>query len=210
MQQQPRSEVTSLEPEILHLLDVAVEVSGHGVAKAAALGRRMGSVGRPVLQLMLRPPVVSRTHQPGTWLDDLSRQGGLRRAELARRLGSVLDVVVPGLVEQVLRRLDATGLIHTYVDLDEVITEVDIEAVVSRVDLVTLVKEVIDELDLPEMVRESTSAMASESVRGLRMHSISGDDAIGRAIARVRSRRVVDGTLTPPDGSPGPAGTTLP
>jgi hypothetical protein len=210
-QQQPRSEVTPLEPEILHLLDAAVEVSGQGVAAAAALGRRVGSAGRPVVHLALRPPVLSRRRHPASWLDQLSRRGGLRRAEVARRLSPLLDAVVRGLVEQVLRRVDATDLIHTYVDLDEVISDVDIEAVVSRVDIVTLVKEVIDELDLPEMVRESTSAMASESVRGLRMHSISGDDAIGRAVARVRSRRAVAATVTPsPDGSPGHAGTSAP
>jgi hypothetical protein len=98
-------------------------------------------------------------------------------------------------------------VILTYVDVDRIVADVDVDAVVSRVDLVTLVKEVVDELDLPEMVRESTSAMASDSVRGLRMHSITADDAIGRAVARVRLRRAVDATTSGSDGSPGPAGT---
>src|SRR3954469_24741915 len=144
MQQQPPSRVSPTEPELSRLLDMAVGVSGRGVATATALGRRVGtagrSAGRPVVHLVLRPPVVPRRGQPATWWDELSRQGDRRRAEVARRVSALLDVVVPALVAQVLRRVDAADLVHTYVDVDEIIAEVDLDAVVSRIDMVTLVK----------------------------------------------------------------------
>jgi hypothetical protein len=200
----PRSEVSSRESDLVRLLDVAVEVSGHAVVTAASLGHRVRSAGRPVVHLVLRPPLVPRRHQPATWLNDLARHGGARRDELYGRLSALLDLVVPGLVAQVMRRVDPADVIHRYVDVDGIIADVDIDSVLSRVDVVALVKEVIDELDLPELIRESTSAMASDSVRGLRMHSISGDDAIGRAVGRLRLRRpATNGAVTStPDGSP--------
>jgi hypothetical protein len=51
------------------------------------------------------------------------------------------------------------------------------------------VQEVMAEVDLPEIIRESTGAVASDTMIGVRMQSISGDEAIGRAMQRLRRRR---------------------
>jgi hypothetical protein len=210
MQPQTTSEVTANGRGALRLLDLAVGVSGHGLSTAAAAGRGVVSAGRPLIHLALRPPVLAHRHQPATWLENLSRQGDRQRDELTRQVAALLDFLVPRLVDQVLRRVDAAQLVHEYVDLDEIISDVDLDSVLGRVDKVALVREVIDELDLPELIRESTSTVASDSVRGLRMHSISGDDAIARAVARLRARRSVTTSLPSPDGTPGVAGPTTP
>jgi hypothetical protein len=47
---------------------------------------------------------------------------------------------------------------------------------------------VIAEIDLPEIIRDSTGAMASDTLLGVRMQSISGDEAIARAMGRLRLR----------------------
>ena len=74
-------------------------------------------------------------------------------------------------------------------DLDAAVARVDLDAVIARVDLVAIVEEVLDEIDLPAIIRDSTGSMASETVRGVRMTGISADDAISRAVDRALFRR---------------------
>jgi hypothetical protein len=75
------------------------------------------------------------------------------------------------------------------VDLDAVAIRIDLDALIDRIDLVGLAEGVIAEVDLPEIIRESTGSMASDTVRGVRMQGISGDEALGRAVGRLRLRR---------------------
>ena len=65
-------------------------------------------------------------------------------------------------------------------------------------DLVGLTNEVIAEVDLPEIIRESTGSVASETLRGVRMQSISGDDAVTRIVDRFRLRHRVPVPAAPP------------
>jgi hypothetical protein len=166
--------------DVERLLDVTVGASAVGLAIGETAARAAGVVAVPVLRLALRPPGVPRGLQPRTWLGALAQLGGVRRDLATERLTSAIDQLVPAVVAQVAGRLDTTALVHQYVDL---------EAIAADVDVVGLVKEVLADLDLPELIRESSGAMASESVRELRLQGISGDDAIGRAVARLRRRR---------------------
>ena len=116
----------------------------------------------------------------------------LVRDELTRQLAEALDVIVPAAVEQVLQRLDLTTLVEQ---------NVDVEHIVESVDLVAITNEIIAEIDLPEIIRQSTGSVASETVRGVRMQAISADDAVGRLSERFRLRRHV---------VPAPAPTSAP
>jgi hypothetical protein len=62
------------------------------------------------------------------------------------------------------------------------------DAVLKRIDLAGLAEGVIAEVDLAEIIRQSTGSVASDTVRGVRMQSISGDEAVGRAVGRLRVR----------------------
>ena len=90
--------------------------------------------------------------------------------------------------DQVSRHVDLTPLVKQIVDLDSLISDVDIDAVTDRLDLVALVETVIAEIDLPAIIRDSTGSVASSTVRGVRMQSVSGDEAIARAVDRLRLR----------------------
>lgn len=105
-------------------------------------------------------------------------------------------------VDAVIDRLDLTEIVKRGVDIDELVATVDldaaaarldVEAVIDRVDVVGLVREVIAAIDLPEIIRESTGSVASETLRGVRMQSITGDDAIARVVERVRLHRARGG-----------------
>src|SRR6478735_1829908 len=122
-------------------------------------------------------------------LDDL-----VSSVDLDEAVGRVdLDAVVGRLdLDRIVReRVDLDGIVAT-VDIDAIAARIDIDAVIDRIDLVGLVEVVIAEIDLPEIIRESSGSMASETVRGVRMQGITADEAVGRAVDRfrlVRSRR---------------------
>jgi predicted RNase H-like nuclease len=75
------------------------------------------------------------------------------------------------------------------IDIDAIVSRVDIDAIVRRLDLVGLAEEVVNGIDLPEIIRESTGSMASDVVRDARMQSIDADAAIARIVDRILRRR---------------------
>jgi hypothetical protein len=237
----------------LTALDATLGVTIAAVGAASGLGRRFaavtGPLARPVVGLVLRPPVVAERYRPGTWLVVAARRGADRRDLVAQQLTALLDVLVPAVAHALLRRMDLTEVVRRYVDLDGLVASVDldvavsrvdldavvgrldldrivrervdldrivstvdidaiaaridIDAVLNRIDLVGLAEDVIAEVDLPEIIRESTGTMASDTVRGVRMQGITADEAIGRAVNRLRRGR--RGPAPPgPDGPDGP------
>lgn len=154
------------------VLDAAVGASVLAAAAAQTVGRRLGGalsparrraggVLNPVVGVILRPPMLAERYQAATWLAALAERGGQGRAEAERQLSVMLDRLVPAVAAEVLKRLDMAGM----------------------------AEGVIAEVDLAEMIRQSTGSVASDAVRGVRMQGISGDEAVGRVVARLRLRR---------------------
>jgi hypothetical protein len=146
----------------------------------------------------LSPRSVTRLLQPAWWVGVTRRSTGVVGSTLRHGLSRPLDVVVPALLEEVLRHARLTDLVLSNVDLDRVAAaidldaaaaRIDIEAIVARIDLIGLAEEIIDGVDLPEIIRESTGSMASETVRSVRMQGIVADEAVGRAVDRLLARR---------------------
>ncbi|MFL6002130.1 MAG: hypothetical protein ACJ72P_04905 [Nocardioides sp.] len=152
-------------------IDVGVAAVTGVVGGATAAGRRMVGLGRPLAEaLVLSPPLVPEPFQPRRLVELLAQRGSQQREDITREFAALLDRAVPLVVDELLRRID-------------------LDAVIARVDLTKLADEVIASVDLPEIIRESTGAVSSEAVREVRMRGISGDEAVGRAIARLRPGR---------------------
>ena len=92
-------------------------------------------------------------------------------------------------VDAILDRVDLTEVAKQRLDLNAVVRSVDIDSIIDRIDLVALANEVIDEIDLPYIIRQSSGSLASESVRNVRIQSIEADRAVERVIDRFRLRR---------------------
>lgn len=120
------------------------------------------------------------------------------RVDLDRVVSRVdLDAVVARLdLDQVASRIDVDAIVSR-VDVDEVAGRVDIAAVIERLDLAELTRVVLEEIDLPEIIRESTGSMASETVRGVRIQGIEADASVSRAVDRVLRRRARRDTDAP-------------
>jgi hypothetical protein len=194
---------TSVGPEWAAAYDTVVVVGGISWALAGVIGR----AARPVAAFVLHPPMVPKALHPARGVEALVRLGSREGAHLVGDLEDTMVAVVPAVVERILQRLPLTELVQKHVDIDALVAGVDLDAVVARidldaiaqrldidaiiarVDLVGLADQVIEGIDLPEIIRESTGTVASEVVRGVRMQSIDADEAIARVVDRLFLRR---------------------
>jgi hypothetical protein len=168
-----------------------VVLAGH---RGAARRERLVVEVTALLDLLV--PAVADALLRRMDLTDVGRRyvdldGLVASVDLDEAVGRVdLDAVVGRLdLDRIVReRVDLDGIVAT-VDIDAVAARIDIDAVISRIDLVGLAEDVIAEVDLPEIIRDSTGSMASETVRGVRMQGITADEAVGRAVDRFRLRR---------------------
>jgi hypothetical protein len=90
-------------------------------------------------------------------------------------------------LDAIAARIDLDAIVQR-VDLDAIVARVDIEAILARVDLPGLTEQVIDEVDLGEIIRESSSTMASETVDALRVQGMRVDGLVSRIVDRILQR----------------------
>jgi hypothetical protein len=116
------------------------------------------------------------------------------RALIAELTAAVLDeidldeVVARVDLDRIVARVDLNQ-IAARLDLDAIVASVDLDAIVSRVDIPGLTEQVIDEVDLGEIIRESSSTMASESVDALRVQGMRVDGLVSRIVDRILLRQ---------------------
>ena len=91
-------------------------------------------------------------------------------------------------IDAIAKRIDLDAIVER-IDIDAIVNRIDLDAIVDRMDIVGLAEEIVNGIDLPEIIRESTGTMASEVVRDARMQSIGADVAIARLVDRVIRRR---------------------
>lgn len=112
------------------------------------------------------------------------------RADIRRVVDRLdLDAIVARVdLDGAVARVDLERVIRR-VDIDAVAARLDLDAVVRRLDLIGLADYVVDGIDLPGIIRESSGSMASEVVRGVRMQGLDADEALSRAVSRLLPRR---------------------
>ena len=66
------------------------------------------------------------------------------------------------------------------------------DAAMSHIDLIGIAQRVVDGIDLPGIIRESTGSLATEAVAGVRVQGQAADDAVGQLVGRVLRRRALD------------------
>ncbi len=93
------------------------------------------------------------------------------------------QAVLSLIVAAVLDDLDLTAIVRDRLHADA------IEAVIARIDLIGLANEVIDGVDLPAIIRESTSSVTAEVMTDVRTQGERADDAVSGFVDRVLGRR---------------------
>ena len=109
-----------------------------------------------------------------------------------------LDEVVAGVdVAAIIERVDPMTIVER-LDVDSVAARVDVAQILDRLDLVAIARGVIDEVDLPEIIRDSTETMAAETRDSVRVQGMRADRFVSRVVDRALLRG--DGARPPAPG----------
>jgi hypothetical protein len=190
---------------------VAADVMiGAGAVASEATARIIGRVATAATSIVggvFRHPMIEGWLGRPRALSLLAERGGRERAAAAADLHRLAAALVPTVTSAVLDRLDLTALVRDRVALDAIVAEVnidavaarvdvdgiarriDLDAIIDRIDLVDLTNRVIDGIDLPEIIRESTGSISGDLVRGVRMQGIEADQAVTGLVSRLFRRR---------------------
>nr|WP_296764856.1 hypothetical protein [Rhodococcus sp. (in: high G+C Gram-positive bacteria)] len=90
-------------------------------------------------------------------------------------------------IDAVIGRVDLDAVVDT-VNLDRQVSRVDLDTAIARVDLIALANFVIDGVDLPDIIRDSTGSLSAEAVRGVRSQGMNADDAVSHFVGRLFGR----------------------
>ena len=120
---------------------------------------------------------------------------------------ALLRAVVTAVVDQV-----DVDRIAARIDVDAIAARIDLEAIVGRLDLSALAQEVLDEVDIGQIVRESSSTMAAETVDALRVQGMRADQLLSGLVDRLllRAGGRDTGPLRPRERRAGRAGEAHP
>jgi hypothetical protein len=111
----------------------------------------------------------------------------IERIDLNRIVLEQVDLNL--IVNKALDTLDLTSLVLDRVDVNAIVAEADIDAVIDRVPIIPLANYVIDEIDLPQIIRDSTSGIAGDAMNTARRQSVGADELVSRIADRIVFRR---------------------
>jgi hypothetical protein len=92
------------------------------------------------------------------------------------------------ITELVLDQIDLTALVRERVDIDAIVADVDIDAIIARIDLIGLADQIIDGVDLPAIIRESTGTVTAEVMTDVRSQTARADDVVSGFVDRMLGR----------------------
>ncbi|EME17554.1 hypothetical protein [Rhodococcus triatomae] len=122
-------------------------------------------------------------------VDRLDLDAIVATVDLDRAVRGVdLDAIVDRVdLDRAVGRVDLDGAVRG-VDVDAIAARLDLDAVIGRIDLVGLADQVIEGVDLPQIIRDSTGSLSEEAVRGVRSQGMHADDAVAGFVGRLFGR----------------------
>jgi hypothetical protein len=104
-------------------------------------------------------------------------------------VSTVLQFVVDLLpIESILDRVDVNGIVER-VDVDALVQRVDVDAIVQRVDVPSLVTGVLENIELGDLIADSTSNIATSARDTARVEAIRADSGLAGVVDRLLRRR---------------------
>jgi hypothetical protein len=103
-----------------------------------------------------------------------------------------LDSIVARIdINEIAERIDLNA-VAAELNVDDIVSRVDLDAIIRRIDIAGIAEDVIEEVDLPAIIRESSGAMASETVQELRIQGMHADTFVAKIVDKVLRRRARD------------------
>ena len=116
-------------------LDVALGAGTWLAEAGGAAASPTRSALRRLAPVLLHPPGVPSGLHPARLATRLAARGSERRASVTLAALRQLDVLVPRLLDEVLRRAHLTNLVREHLDLDAVVADVDLDRAAARLDV---------------------------------------------------------------------------
>ena len=156
------------------------------VLVAAGAAATVGGGAVAVYRACEQVPVFGGWLRRARW--ELARRGEDAIIRSAEPLRALVSAVATDVVRLVLAELDITQLVREAVDIDAIVADVDIDAIVGRLDLIGLANDVIEGVDLPAIIRESTDTVTAEVITDVRTQSERADDMVSGFVDRMLGR----------------------
>jgi hypothetical protein len=100
-----------------------------------------------------------------------------------------IDSIVSGVdIDALLDRVDVEKIIER-VDVNAIVGRVDVQAIMQRVDILPMADEIISEVDIGAIVRQSTGSITGDAVDSGRLTAMRLDGFLDRVIDKVLLRR---------------------
>ncbi len=171
----------SIASRLLHNPVVTAAVGVGAVAADGATG-----VASKAYRSAVRVPVLGAQLDRGVVA--LAQRGeDVINASLEPLRTLITDVAVQ-IVDQVLAELDLTALVREQVDIDAIARDIDLDAIIDRIDLIGLADTVIDGVNLPRIIRDSTTSVTADVVTDVRTQGERADDLVSGLVDRVLGR----------------------
>jgi hypothetical protein len=210
------------ENKLLAAADLAIGLSSGAIGFARSLARPLF---RPAAEVARRAEALAEQTGLREQARQISARGRRERVTVVSAATRGVLGLVPEVTGAVLDQLDLTSMVAERVDLNAIISDVDVDrvvdqidipevashvdvnAILEQIDIAGIVRYVMEQVDLPEIIRSSTGSITSESVRGMRMQSIAADERLGWIVDKALLRRRPRRTGTPDaDGNAGSDG----
>jgi hypothetical protein len=128
---------------------------------------------------------------------DALRQGIQRGADALMDQLDVTELVIEHVdIQRLAGQVDVDALmeradvdrIAARIDVDAIAGRLDVAAFLDRLDLAAIAADVIEQIDLPQLIREATADTTSDGVRSVRLRGVDADRALRRAVDRLLRR----------------------
>ena len=174
--------VTTVEGKASDLNDTWSHARGPSEAAAAAFARELiPEIANALLdQIDLTQLVVDRV--------DVGRI--VSSIDMGRIIAEIpMDEIIARIdINAIVAGVDVNAIVER-VDLNEIAGRIDLDAIVHRLDLGAIASEVITEIDLSQIIRESSGTMATETVEGVRLQTMDADRLLARVVDRMLLRK---------------------
>jgi hypothetical protein len=169
---------------------------------AARTARRAARTAVCLADLSPLHPYLTRWRTDATHRSERARldaEGA--RVRVTDRYGELMDALIAEVVrhvdvDEVISRVDVDAIVSRVdlnrvvdrLDLNRVVDQVDVDRAVHRVDLAALTEEILDQVEVESIIRESTESMTDETVALLRQRAAGADRRLALTIDRVFRR----------------------
>jgi hypothetical protein len=199
--------------EVKDALDVASLAVGVFVSAAAELERRGArtwrltrEVARTALGIAHLTPLHGPLERARARMQAVSELGRIETGTGIAAVTEASDELLGLIVDRVLEHVDVNELaasvdvnelaatvdfdrIIDRIDLNEIAARIDIEAILHRLDLAGIAREVLDEIGVEDIIRESAGSLTVETVDALRTRGADADRRVSGLIDRALRRR---------------------